>query len=158
MMRILLWVISSTILVNRLTMATDNFEMLEEKKGLLSVSVEDFTEENQAYLEFQNMQEESNHAYNGEDTLFDSRSALTNKIYKNDKITIYNNTQYNLDDVKQKYQLGHLQHVSISDLSISLGYGIEYQFKPQQWIGYEYLSAFPQDYGQSVRLFWRKRF
>lgn len=42
----------------------------------------------------------------------------------------------------------------LNDLSISLGYGIVYQINQDNRIGYEYLSSFPFDRGQMVRLFW----
>lgn len=101
--------------------------------------------------------DQRNQAAIGED-LIQTRSVLSHNIYENDRFRIYNNTEYSLDDVKHKYQERHLQQLSFSDFSLSLGYGMEYQLKKNQWIGYEYLSTFPQDYGQAIRMFWKKRF
>lgn len=83
---------------------------------------------------------------------------LQNQLYENEKFRFYNHTRYDLGDAKTKYLQHGVQELSLSDLNISLGYGLEYKLSKFQTLGYEYLSAFPNDYGQSIRFFWKKSF
>ena len=96
----------------------------------------------QKYLAEQHEQEEKNY------------EVLKNPFYSSERIQIYNYTAYNTSALKSKGMNGILDHINANDLSISFGYGMIYRFNSQYKIGYEYLSNFPYDRGQLVRIFW----
>lgn len=83
---------------------------------------------------------------------------LKNLFYSNERISIYNYTAYNTDDLKNKMIDGATDHVGVNDLSISFGYGMSYQLKQDTKLGYEYISSFPYDRGQLIRFFWIRSF
>ena len=96
--------------------------------------------------------------YYGEDQIELEVSYLTHNLFENDKLRIYQHSTYNLEGVKEKYAQRQFRQLDADDFALSLGYGMEYQLHHNEWVGYEYLSSFPQDLGQSVRVFWRKKF
>ncbi|MCH4248656.1 MAG: hypothetical protein LKF82_12655 [Acinetobacter populi] len=96
--------------------------------------------------------------YVGEDQPLEEHSFLQNDFFQNDHFRIYNKTQYNFEHATSKFSPTQMEQLTLSDLSISLGYGMEFRVSHNQSWGYEYLSAFPYDRGQSIRLFWRYRF
>ncbi|MFU8927048.1 hypothetical protein [Acinetobacter puyangensis] len=96
--------------------------------------------------------------YVGEDQPLEEHSFLQNDFFQNDRFRIYNNTQYNVEQVTSKFSPTQMQQLTLSDLSISLGYGMEFRINHNQRWGYEYLSAFPYDRGQSIRFYWRYYF
>lgn len=107
--------------------------------------------ENSMYLE-------KNQRYAGEDQPIIEESRLDNSFYQDDGIRIYNNTWYSMDDLSEAYKNAQTSQVTMSDLSISLGYGMEFDVKQNQSVGYEYTSSFPHDRGQAVRVFWKVAF
>lgn len=96
--------------------------------------------------------------YVGEDQPVEEHSILDNDFYQDEGFRFYNNTQYSFDEVKSKYMQAQANQVTLADLSISLGYGMEFSLSRSQSIGYEYISSFPHDRGQSIRIFWKKTF
>ncbi|WP_374294393.1 hypothetical protein [Acinetobacter sp.] len=94
----------------------------------------------------------------GEDQPIVEESRLDNSFYDDDGMRVYNHTLYSMDEVKSKYANAQADQVTMSDLSISLGYGMEFDVKEDQTVGYEYTSSFPHDRGQSIRLFWKIAF
>ena len=85
-------------------------------------------------------------------------SRLDNAFYEDRDIRIYNNTLYSMDELSNKYRQAQASQVTMSDLSISLGYGMAFNLNKNQSVGYEYISSFPHDRGQSIRLFWKITF
>lgn len=79
---------------------------------------------------------------------------LKNPFYSNERINIYNYTAYNTDALKNKMINAGSEHISAHDLSISFGYGMTYKINADHKIGYEYISSFPYDRGQLIRIFW----
>ncbi|MBJ9985433.1 hypothetical protein IAE19_08250 [Acinetobacter sp. S40] len=96
----------------------------------------------QKHLAEQHEQEENNY------------EILKNPFYSNERINIYNYTAYNADSLKNKMINGGSEHISANDLSISFGYGMTYKINTQHKVGYEYISSFPYDRGQLIRIFW----
>ncbi len=107
--------------------------------------------------DWEKLQQEKLERYIGEDQPVPKKNFLSNNLFDDGHWRIYNNTQYNLDDLSGVYH-AEINQAILSDLAISLGYGIEYYLQEKQSIGYEYLSSFPYDRGQSVKLFWKWRF
>ena len=64
---------------------------------------------------------------------------------------IYNYTAYDTGQLHSKSITGLTNHINIQDLSISVGYGVNYSVNPRLKIGYEYISSFPYDRGQLIR-------
>ncbi|MPW45062.1 hypothetical protein D7V21_01650 [Acinetobacter guerrae] len=95
----------------------------------------------QKHLAEQHDQEENNY------------NVLKNPFFSNERINVYNYTAYNTDILKNKALSGGSDHVSVDDLSISFGYGITYKINSDHKIGYEYISSFPYDRGQLIRIF-----
>lgn len=108
-------------------------------------------------LELDAMHIKKDSRYVGEDELQQEQSILDNDFYQDEDFRFYNHTQYSLDSVKDNY-MNSLTQTNMSDLSISLGYGMEFRVSRYQHIGYEYLSSFPYDRGQTIRIFWKARF
>lgn len=123
----------------------------EQSMGFDDVSVNDFND-NQPYLI-----DQTSRNY-GEDQPIVEESRLDNSFYDDDGMRVYNHTLYSMDEVKSKYANAQADQVTMSDLSISLGYGMEFDVKEDQTVGYEYTSSFPHDRGQSIRLFWKIAF
>ena len=96
----------------------------------------------QKHLAEQHDQEENNY------------EILKNSFYSNERINIYNYTAYNADTLKNKMMNGASDHVGLNDLFISFGYGVSYKINADHKIGYEYISSFPYDRGQLIRIFW----
>ena len=96
--------------------------------------------------------------YQGEDQLEPEMSYLTHNILERENFRIYHRSSYNFEGVKQKYASRQFNKIDANDFTVSLGYGMEYRIHHDEWMGYEYLSSFPQDQGQSIRVFWRKFF
>lgn len=96
--------------------------------------------------------------YMGEDQRELELSYLTHNILEGDSVRIYHHSGYNMDGVKQKYAAQQASKINLDDFILSLGYGVEYKVRKDEWVGYEYLSTFPQDQGHSVRVFWRNFF
>ena len=91
----------------------------------------------------------------GEDQPMVEESRLDNAFYEDRDIRIYNNTLYSMDELSNKYRQAQASQVTMSDLYISLGYGMAFNLNKNQSVGYEYISSFPHDRGQSIRLFWK---
>ncbi|EEH69098.1 hypothetical protein HMP0015_1438 [Acinetobacter haemolyticus ATCC 19194] len=85
-------------------------------------------------------------------------SILHNMFFQDERWRIYNYTAYQTNQFNHKMLTGETQSLSLDDFSISLGYGIVYQFNSSNRIGYEYLSSFPFDRGQLIRFFWLRLF
>ena len=96
--------------------------------------------------------------YFGEDQPEEAPSIISHNLYETERLRFYNQTRYDISNVKDKYQQEGLAHISLSDISFSLGYGMEYKFTAEHSIGYEYLSSFPSNNTQSIRLFWKRTF
>ncbi|QXB48231.1 hypothetical protein [Acinetobacter seifertii] len=80
-------------------------------------------------------------------------NVLKNEFYSNERWVIYNYTAYDTGQLQNKNSNGLTNHINIQDLSISVGYGVNYSVNPRLKIGYEYISSFPYDRGQFIRFF-----
>lgn len=80
-------------------------------------------------------------------------NVLKNGFYSNERWVIYNYTAYDTGQLQDKNINGLTNHLNIQDLSISVGYGVNYSVNPRLKIGYEYISSFPYDRGQLIRFF-----
>lgn len=80
-------------------------------------------------------------------------NVLKNEFYSNERWVIYNYTAYDTGQLQNKNINGLTNHLNIQDLSISVGYGVNYSVNPRLKIGYEYISSFPYDRGQLIRFF-----
>lgn len=80
-------------------------------------------------------------------------NVLKNEFYSNERWVIYNYTAYDTGQIQNKNINGLTNHINIQDLSISVGYGVNYSVNPRLKIGYEYISSFPYDRGQLIRFF-----
>ncbi|WP_368662655.1 hypothetical protein [Acinetobacter nosocomialis] len=80
-------------------------------------------------------------------------NVLKNEFYSNERWVIYNYTAYDTGQLHSKSIAGLTNHINIQDLSISVGYGVNYSVNPRLKIGYEYISSFPYDRGQLIRFF-----
>ncbi|MEO4209521.1 hypothetical protein [Acinetobacter pittii] len=80
-------------------------------------------------------------------------NVLKNEFYSNERWVIYNYTAYDTGQLQNKNSSGFTNHINIQDLSISVGYGVNYSVNPRLKIGYEYISSFPYDRGQLIRFF-----
>jgi len=81
-------------------------------------------------------------------------SMLHNSFFQGERWRVYNYTAYQTNQFNHKMLTGDTTNLSLDDFSISLGYGMLYQLNRTNRIGYEYLSSFPFDRGQLIRLFW----
>ncbi|MDQ8951617.1 hypothetical protein RFH42_01390 [Acinetobacter rudis] len=81
-------------------------------------------------------------------------SVLNNSVYRNDRIHIFSYTAYDMNQMNTRLKSGNLDLESLNSLYISFGYGLEYRVNKLNKIGYEYLSTFPYDRGQLIRVFW----
>jgi long-subunit fatty acid transport protein len=79
---------------------------------------------------------------------------LNNQFFENDLVRIYNYTAYQTDAVKGKLLDGGMDQIGLQDFYVSFGYGMEFKINRSNRVGYEYISAFPYDRGQVIRLFW----
>ncbi|MEQ1161145.1 hypothetical protein ABLT50_05750 [Acinetobacter calcoaceticus] len=80
-------------------------------------------------------------------------NVLKNEFYSNERWVIYNYTAYDTGQLQNKNINGLTNHINIQDLSISVGYGVNYSVNQRLKIGYEYISSFPYDRGQLIRFF-----
>lgn len=80
-------------------------------------------------------------------------TVLNNDFYENEYIRVFNYTAYNSDNFSNKLGTGEF-NADLDALSISFGYGIEIKINKRNKLGYEYLSNFPYDRGQLIRLYW----
>ena len=85
-------------------------------------------------------------------------SVLEHTLWKTNQLRVYQHTQYNAQNASDKFKQGAVQQIGLEDLSLSVGYGMEYFLNPTHAIGYEYVSSFPYDRGQSIRVFWIRLF
>lgn len=85
-------------------------------------------------------------------------SVWNQKLYENDYLRIYNHSLYQFDDAKNKMMAGQNENSNLQDLKLSFGYGMEFKLDKAHSVGYEYVSNFPYDRGQLIRIFWSKRF
>ncbi|TCM69849.1 hypothetical protein EC844_102116 [Acinetobacter calcoaceticus] len=81
-------------------------------------------------------------------------SVMSNQLYGNERIRIFNYTAYDSSEINTRLKSGNFEPNQLSELSISFGYGIEFLVNPNNKIGYEFLSSFPYDRGQVIRFFW----
>lgn len=79
---------------------------------------------------------------------------IENLFFENEIVKIYNYTAYEADGAKNKFLSGQSEQIGLQDFAVSFGYGMEFRVNPRHSIGYEYLSNFPYDRGQIIRLFW----
>ena len=79
---------------------------------------------------------------------------LSHQLYAGERIRFFNFTAFSQKELKNKLGTGSFHLDDIQNLNITLGYGMEYYLQPTVSIGYEYLSSFPYDRGQLVRVFW----
>lgn len=82
---------------------------------------------------------------------------LQNQFYKNERIRIFNHTAFNSNDFKNKLGSGEFNVDGLQALTISFGYGMEFKINNRNRIGYEYLSSFPYNRGQLIRIFWLRK-
>lgn len=85
-------------------------------------------------------------------------TVLEHTLFQNEKFRVYQHSEYNLDQATQKLKSGALEQLRMGDLTLSVGYGMAYQLDALHIIGYEYVSSFPHDRGQSIQLFWTRLF
>ena len=85
-------------------------------------------------------------------------SVVNNDFYENEYIRVFNYTAYNSDNFTNRLGTGEFSSSDLNALRISFGYGIEIKLNKRNKIGYEYLSNFPYDRGQSIRFFWAQLF
>lgn len=83
---------------------------------------------------------------------------MNNDFYENEYIRVFNYTAYNVDSLSHKLGTGEFHSSDLDALSISFGYGVEIKVNKRNKIGYEYLSSFPYDRGQLIRIFWVRLF
>ncbi len=83
-------------------------------------------------------------------------SILTNQFYENERIRIFNYTAYNTEQLKNSLLNPTVSSTGTNDFYISFGYGMEFKVNRFNRIGYEYLSAFPYDRGQIIRIYWAR--
>ena len=83
---------------------------------------------------------------------------IENLFYENEHIKIYNYTAYEVDSAQSKFLLGQSDQIGVQDFGLSFGYGIAFRVQDRHSIGYEYLSNFPYDRGQMIRIFWNYLF
>lgn len=83
---------------------------------------------------------------------------IENLFFENDIVKIYNYTAYDVGAAQHKFLSGQTELIGLQDFSISLGYGMEFRVHDDHSIGYEYLSNFPYDRGQMIRVFWNYLF
>lgn len=89
------------------------------------------------------------------DTQEKDYSVLNNSVYRNERLRIFSYTAYDMNEMNTRLKSGNLDLESLSgSLYISFGYGIELRLNDLNKIGYEYLSTFPYDRGQLIRVFW----
>ena len=89
------------------------------------------------------------------DTQEKDYSVLNSSVYRNDRVRIFSYTAYDMNEMNTRLKSGNLDLESLSgSLYISFGYGIELRLNNLNKIGYEYLSTFPYDRGQLIRVFW----
>lgn len=79
---------------------------------------------------------------------------IENLFYENDWVKIYNYTAYDVGTAQNKFLLGQSEQIGLQDFGLSFGYGIVFQVNPRHSVGYEYVSNFPYDRGQMIRIFW----
>lgn len=85
-------------------------------------------------------------------------SVLNHQIFNNDKIRVFNFTAFDDHDLKNKLNIGHFSFSELNSIQITFGYGIEYLYDKGKAVGYEYLSAFPYDRGQLIRIYWNQSY
>lgn len=83
-------------------------------------------------------------------------SVLSNQIYADERFKLFNYTAFTSDDFKNRISAGQSIHQEVQGLNISMGYGMEFKLNKNNTLGYEYLSSFPYDRGQMVRIYWTK--
>lgn len=83
-------------------------------------------------------------------------SVLSNQFYEGERFKVFNYTAFTTDDFKNRVSAGQSAQQDIQGLNISVGYGMEFKINKTNRLGYEYLSSFPYDRGQMVRLYWVK--
>lgn len=88
------------------------------------------------------------------DTQEKNYEVLNNSVYRNDRIRIFSYTAYDSNQINTRLKSGNLDLETFGELEISFGYGIELRVNRLNKMGYEYLSTFPYDRGQLIRLFW----
>ena len=79
---------------------------------------------------------------------------VENLFFENEIVKIYNYTAYETDGAKNKFLSGQSEQIGLQDFAVSFGYGMEFRVNQRHSVGYEYLSNFPYDRGQIIRLFW----
>jgi hypothetical protein len=83
---------------------------------------------------------------------------LNHDFYENEVVRIYNNTAYQFDNAENKLMSGESDNLGFQNFAISFGYGMEFKLDKIHKVGYEYVSNFPYDRGQIIRLFWLRSF
>ncbi len=123
---------------------------IENQENSLS-DTEMITERNDIFFEQDQLQKKL--AEQHEQELADY-SILTNKFYENERIRVFNYTAYNVQQLKTSLLNPSNDNPASSELYLSFGYGIEIKINALNKVGYEYISSFPYDRGQLLRLFW----
>ncbi|MCM1963956.1 hypothetical protein NCY63_15130 [Acinetobacter pittii] len=59
-------------------------------------------------------------------------NVLKNEFYSNERWVIYNYTAYDTGQLQNKNSNGFTNHINIQDLSISVGYGVNYSVNPKR--------------------------
>lgn len=88
------------------------------------------------------------------DTQEKSYEVLNSSVYRNERIRIFSYTAYDSTQINNHLKSSNLDLETFGKLDISFGYGVELRVNNLNKIGYEYLSTFPYDRGQLIRVFW----
>ncbi|MCM8512457.1 hypothetical protein J0904_10160 [Acinetobacter bereziniae] len=123
---------------------------IENPENSLSY-LDEITDQNEDFLQQSEIQKKL--AEEHEQQLADY-SILSNQFYENDRIRIFNYTAYNVQQLKTSLINPNSNSASVNELYLSFGYGIEFKINALNRVGYEYISSFPYDRGQLIRLFW----
>lgn len=123
---------------------------IENPENSLS-SIDEITDQSEDFLEQSEIQKKLAQEHDQELTDY---SILSNQFYENDRIRIFNYTAYNVQQLKTSLINPNSNSSSANELYLSFGYGIEFKINALNRVGYEYISTFPYDRGQFIRLFW----
>lgn len=85
-------------------------------------------------------------------------SLLEHNFFVNEHLRIYNHSAYQLQTLQYKWQQGQAMQLDWEDFALSLGYGMQFFLQKNSSIGYEYLSNFPYDRGQMIRVFYHYQY
>lgn len=123
---------------------------IENQENHLS-SIDEAKDQNEDFLQQSEIQKKLAEEH---DQQLADYSILSNPFYENDRIRIFNYTAYNVQQLKTSLINPNSNSASVNELYLSFGYGMEFKINALNKVGYEYISSFPYDRGQLIRLFW----